>query len=85
MRIIPRSSLSSGWLCRSAPGASPNTSSVSGGAADELKKRAYISNYVGPIAEALDEILKLPEGETSAIEGHLEAIITETRGGDIKA
>ena len=54
-------------------------------AADELKKRAYISNYVGPIAEALDEILKLPEGETSAIEGHLEAIITETRGGDIKA
>ena len=54
-------------------------------AADELKKRAYISNYVGPIAEALDEILKLPEGETSAIEGHLEAIITETRGRDIKA
>ena len=54
-------------------------------AADELKKRAYISNYVGPIAEALDEILGLPDGETKTIEGHLEAIITETRGGEVKA
>jgi len=54
-------------------------------AADELKKRAYITNYVGPIADALDEILGLPDGETKAIEGHLEAIITETRGGEVKA
>ena len=54
-------------------------------AADELKKRAYITNYVGPIADALDEILGLHDGETEAIEGHLEAIITETSGGEVKA
>ena len=37
------------------------------------------------LAEALDEILGLPDGETKTIEGHLEAIITETRGGEVKA
>lgn len=53
-------------------------------AMDELKKRAYITNYVGPIAEALDDILNLPEGETDAIKARLEEIITETRGGELK-
>jgi DNA topoisomerase-6 subunit B len=53
-------------------------------ALDELKKRAYITNYVGPIAEALDDILNLPEGETDAIKARLEEIITETRGGELK-
>jgi DNA topoisomerase-6 subunit B len=53
-------------------------------ALDELKKRAYIINYVGPIAEALDDILQLPEGETDAIKARLEEIITETRGGELK-
>jgi DNA topoisomerase-6 subunit B len=53
-------------------------------AADEAKKRAYIANYLGPIASALTEILSLESSEAAIIEKHLEEIITETRGGELE-
>jgi DNA topoisomerase VI subunit B len=48
--------------------------------ADEAKKRAYINNYLPPIAEALAEILKLDAGEQKSIVDNLELIIDDSRG-----
>ena len=46
----------------------------------ELKKRSYIEKYIPVVAEALQELLNIKEGERITTEHNLKAVLESSRG-----